>query len=220
MHQGVCERHAEECLLPTSPSSNHHPSKMTHAEVSHLQKQYLLNQGKPDSKLHHHPSLHPHESSPHQPPLLQARHEAKQRLADLKARSVQFRQESLRLRPRSLPELLSAAHYLGLHPTSTPPLLWLVDVILATHALPATVRKLSMRTGTSTETKLFTPDATTTSLETKYATSMCASERLRMLSHGEYPYYFLPVPNIGDEEHPMATCVKDVSRLHSLVTSA
>ena len=47
---------------------------------------------------------------------------------------------------------------------------------------------------------------------------LSSEDKVRLITHGEQPYYFMPVPNIGIEQHPMVSCVKDACEVNKLAT--
>ncbi|KAL1510364.1 hypothetical protein AB1Y20_006675 [Prymnesium parvum] len=209
LHAAVQQRRAEEFEDPASPSARKstaggHQRNVSNAELREIRKQYALGARK---SIKPKVASTPVDVDAVQSPQLVARRDAKRRIAELKTRSVPFRQESLRLRPRSLPELLSAGQKLGVNLVSSPNLLWLIDVILATDQIAAPVQQLTRNAWKAFETKYNTKVNTST---------MAAGDRLRLMTHGECPYYFTPISNIGDEQHPMIACAKDVNALNSL----
>jgi len=134
--------------------------------------------------------------------VVHARQEAKRRSAELKSRATLARQAALRLRPKSLPELMVAGQKLQVDLVTKPQLLWLVDAVLACDLVAAPVVMVN---------KGFWED-----LYPRYSTSiekLSSSEKVRLITHGEQPFYFMPVTNIGSEQHPMVTCCQDAAAM-------
>lgn len=127
----------------------------------------------------------------------------KQHSAKLATSTSVWRHICTQLRPRSLPELLVAANRLDVDIFATPAMLWLIDAVVACEFLPVAWQQLTLRN-----------HAEAAQSNTKeFLNKLTATERLRLVSHGEVTHYHNALVNGGTKQHPMAAAVKDAERV-------